>query len=357
MDEGEPDEQSDSALGEGDFGEEDAAVSEEELEQMIAEAMRDVATRERKEREQSPEARAAVAFASEAGCTPEEARQILGEIERARQLRDGEGRLIRDRIVEELSRIVQENIVERLRYIAPVPMSRGHDLDDPVEAWIELRSGVADPTGFSRHDREAEPEQAYGGFDVVLVGDKSGSMAGEHAREQQRVLFLCFDALHWVAEEFKDQGVQLLSPVDVRFGLVSFQEAGAKTDLPLGSAWGPKEQVAVWRSLEQNIGGGTPDHLGMEEAGKVLGLGSPTSTAVEGEREGEAMGQDRVQIILEYSDGGSDDPQAFAQAIAALRKRGVIADSYRKDLAGFPAWVAEKVIAAAEQLVPQKVRK
>ncbi len=69
------------------------------------------------------------------------------------------------------------------------------------------------------------------------------------------------------------------------------------------------------------------------------------------------MWKDRIQVVLEYSDGGSDDATAFAQAVAALRARGIVADSYRRDLPGFPPWVAVHIINAAAKLKPRKVKR
>ncbi|MBI4142621.1 hypothetical protein HY480_01975 [Candidatus Uhrbacteria bacterium] len=369
MDEEETDEADDQQLGEGDFGEEDAAVSEEELEEMIRAAEQDLDRRER-----SVEVQRQLAFAAEAECSEQEAAEVLQGIADARNARDREGRNIRDRLVTELSKIVKENIVERPAYRAPVRMSRGTELEDPVAARLDRRAGSQDPTGFGRSERKIEREQVYGGMDVVLVTDKSGSMSNKW-REQQRLCFLVFDALHEAADQFQRYRVRLLSPVDVQFGLVSFRgkdakrKAEAEVDLPLGSAWGPKEQLRVWRALHANVGGGTPDHLGMEAAGKVLRSRFSPSTAVEGEREarpqlqqaglrgGRGVGKDRIQVVLEYSDGGSDDPTAFAASVAALRDRGIIADSYRKDLPGFPPWVAEHIINAAAKLKPRRVKR
>ncbi|MFH1098957.1 MAG: transglutaminase domain-containing protein [Candidatus Uhrbacteria bacterium] len=352
MDEGEPDEMTDDAITEGDFGEED--VSSKELEEMIREAQKEL-----DKREQSAEVQQRLAFAAEAGegCTEQEAAELLQFIKQVRNMRDREGRNIRDRLITEFSKIVKENIVERPAYRAPVRMSRGAELEDPVAAVLDLRAGSQDPTGFGRSERKVEREQVMGGMDVVLVADKSGSMS-DRWREQQATLFLIFDALNEAADQFKRYRVRLLSPVDVQFGLVSFRgkdakrKAEAEVELPLGSVWGPKEQLRVWRALQGNVGGGTPDHLGMEAAEAMLEV--PTPSRSPSARGGE---KERVQVVLEYSDGGSDDATAFAAAIAVLRNQGIVADSYRQDLSGFPSWVAEHIIAAAAKLKPKRVKK
>lgn len=354
MDEGDPDEQDAEALGEGDYGESDA-LSADELEQMIQEAAKEL---DRKERESKERAVAVFAEQAGSGCTPEEAKQILAQMDAARELRDREGRRIHDRLKAEFQKIVRENLRETLRYEAPVRMSQGTSLEDPVEAMLGIRAGEADPTGFGRERPKVEREQVYGGLDVVLVADGSGSMSlpmpskKSRWRAQQEVVFLAMDTLHEAAEDFRDARVRLLSPVDIRTGLVIFKAGGAKIHLPLGTAWGPKEQYTVWKALQENVGGGTPDHLGMDTAGEMLNEKTVPGTVFEAPPRDE-----RVRVVLEYSDGESDDATAFAASIAALRRGGIIADAYRKELDGYPAWVAEHVIAAAAKLLPQHVKR
>ena len=369
MDDEETDEAKDDFVFEGDFGEEDAKeISDEELEKMIEEAKANLDKKER-----VPEKRSALRFAEDAGCTPEEAREILKQIEAARELRDRRGRKIRDRIVSEFQKIIKENRVERLRYKAPVRLSDAHELADPVEAMLDIDSGESDPGGFARYEGKVEIEQLYGGFDVVFIVDKSGSMGETDPktgqpkwREQQKFVFVFMDALYFVAQEFKRERIKLISPLDIRSGLVSFQSGKATVELPLGSKWGPQEQYKVWKALQQNVGGGTPDHLGLNATQEII---KEDMAAYPKEK-------NRLRLALVSADGGSDNTAATMQSKEALKSIGVVVKAAGigvgarqveatylpdgKNLEGFdsvPDWASEEVISEAKKLFPRKVKR
>ncbi len=369
MDDEEIDEQSSDAAMEGDFGEQEAPeLSDEELEQLITEAQEAL---EKKERE--PEELAALNFAEQAGCSPEEAKQILKRITEAREKRDKQGRNIRARLLAEWQKIIQDNLIDRTRYTAPIRMSRGEELVDPVETVLDLRAGEADPTGFSKHERKTEKEQIYGGFDAFLVVDKSGSMAetdGSSGRpkweDQQVFSFLLMDSMYAAAQEFKRQKIKLISPMDVRVALVSFNAGGGRVELPLGTAWGPKEQLQVWKALQENVGGGTPDHLGLQTVKKMI----------EQDAVNLQQSKQRLRLVLVSADGGSDSVPATISAKEDLKSAGVVVKAagigsgasqviatYTPDgsnLASFadaPDWAAEEIITQAKLLNPKKVKR
>jgi len=66
-----------------------------------------------------------------------------------------------------------------------------------------------------------------------------------------KIRFVFMDALYFAAQEFKRNRIKLISPIDLRSGLVSFQAGGAAVELPLGFKWGPKEQIQVWKALQK----------------------------------------------------------------------------------------------------------
>lgn len=369
MDDQEMDEEASDAAMEGDFGEQDAEIlSDEELEKLMQEAQ---AALEKKEK--APEELAALSFAEQAGCSPEEAKQILKRITEAREKRDKQGRNIRARMLAEWQKIIQDNMVDRSRYTSPIRMSQGQELADPVEAVLDLRAGEADPTGFSKFERKTEQEQIYGGFDGFLVVDKSGSMAETDPvsgrpkwEDQQLFTFLLIDSMYAAAQEFKRQKVKLISPMDVRVALVSFSAGGGRVELPLGTVWGPKEQLQVWKSLQENVGGGTPDHLGLQTVGKMI------------EQDSKQRPQDkqRLRLVLVSADGGSDNVAATISAKESLKSSGAVVkaagigsgsrqvvSTYGPDgtnLESFgdaPDWAANEVITQAKLLRPKKIKR
>ena len=369
MDDEEMDENKEDSVLEGDFSEQEAEeISKEELEKMIVEAKAELDKKECKKEEVG-----ALKFAEDAGCTPEEAREILRQIGEVRELRDRRGRRIRDRIVSELQKIIKENQVERLRYKAPVRLPDADELVDPVEASIDIDAGEIEPGGFAKHEQKIEPEQIYGGFDMIFVVDKSGSMGETDSKsgspkwkEQQKFVFVFMDALYFAAQEFKRERVKLTSPIDLRSGLLSFQAGSAAIELPLGSAWGPKEQYQVWKALQKNVGGGTPDNLGLNAAQKVIQ---------------EDMAQNpqekkRLRLVIVSADGGSDNERATIQAKEALKSIGAVVKAAGigsgakkvestyypdgKNLNGFedlPDFAAEEIIVEVKKLYPRKVKR
>lgn len=369
MDDEEMDEDKDDSAFEGDFGEQESEeISKEELEKMIAEAKAELDKKEDKKEEIG-----AVKFAEDAGCTLEEAKEILRQIEEARELRDKRGRRIRDRIVSELQKIIKENKVERLRYKAPVRLPDSDELVDPVEASLDIDAGEAEPGGFAKHEQKIESEQIYGGFDAMFVVDKSGSMGEADPRsglpkwkEQQKFIFLFMDSLYFAAKEFKRERIKLVSPIDLRSGLVSFQADGAAVELPLGSAWGPKEQYRVWKALQENVGGGTPDNLGLNAAQKVI----------EEDMALNPLKNKRLRLVIVGADGGSDDKRATMQAKEALKSMGVVVkaagigsgakeveSTYYPDgktmdsFEDLPDFAAEEIITEAKKLYPRKIKR
>ncbi len=369
MDEQENDE-AESETGEGDFGEQDAEIlSDEELAELIAEAEKVLADKER----QRPEELQACRFAEQTGCSPEEAKYILKRIAEVREKRDGQGRLIRSRLTTEWQKIIRDNMVDRSRYTAPIRMSHGYDLADPVEAVLDLKAGESDPTGFSKFERRTEREQIYGGFDTFLIVDKSGSMSeidsqsGRPKWEDQQVFtFLLMDSLYSAAQEFKKQKIKLISPLDLRTALVSFSAGGAQVELPLGTDWGPKEQLLVWKSLQENVGGGTPDYLGLQTVTELINQDKRENNSV----------KNRLRLVLVSADGGSDSVEKTIVAKEDLKASGVIVKaagigsgakevistynpdgSNLKSFADTPDWAAKEVLDQAKKLYPKKVKR
>jgi hypothetical protein len=368
MDEEETDEQAEDEKQEGDFGEEDAPeISDEELDEMLEQAQRAIL-----ERKEGPEKKLEIAFAEEAGCTPEQAKSILAEIKLARELLDNRRESIQRRLIREFQKIVEANRVDRSRYVAPVRMSRGQTLEDPVEAVLEMRAGVADPTGFARYEKKIELEQIYGGFDVLFVADKSGSMneadsQSGHAKylDQQRMIFLLCDSLYEAEKSLKRVGVKLISPLSIQTGVISFQSGEAKVELPLSTEWGPKQQFQLWQGLQSNVGGGNADAKALKIVEKIF----------KDDAEIKKSKKPRLRLVLVSADGGSDDVSAVATHKEVLKRQGVVVkaggigsgaraveSSYYPDgknlpsFSSLPEWVSEQVISEAKKMYPHKIK-
>ena len=174
------------------------------------------------------------------------------------------------------------------------------------------------------------------------------------------------DAMYFTAQEFKRERIKLVSPIDIRSGLVSFQAGGAAIELPLGGNWGPKEQYQVWKALQKNVGGGTPDNLGLNSAQKVI----------EDDIARNPQEKKRLRLVIVGADGGSDNKGKTMQAKEALKSMGVVVKAAGiglgakevestyypdgKNLDGFedlPDFAAEEIIAEAKKLYPRKIKR
>lgn len=378
MDDEEMDEKEEDQNFEGDFGEEEAEIlSDEELVEMIKEVEEEI--RQELEKQKSLEEQRELFFTEQAGCSREEAREILQQIESAKNLKDKKGRNILDKLSKVFLGIIQENLKEMPAYIAPVKMPRGDELDDVVETWIDLELGEAEPGGFKKFTKKFERNLEYGGFDLILVADKSGSMAEvdpktgqQKYKEQQKFIYLCFEALHKFSEMCRKNRIKLLSPIDVRVSLVDFSGNTANVVLPLSSLWSPKEQLIIWKSLQENVGGGTPDHLGLETARNLI---AQDIEKANGEKNKKAL-KDRLRLVITSCDGGSDNSGLVARQRAELKKMGVVAKhlgltesakaikaTYQPDgdfvdsVADAPEWVANELIEEVRKLRPKRVKR
>ena len=378
LDEKEMDEKEEDKDFEGDFGEIEAEIlSDEELKQMIEEIKK--IQEEEKERKKSPEEIRALNFSQEAECSPEEAKKVLSQIEKARQLKDSKGRNILDLLSKEFLKIVKENLKEIPSYRAPVRLPEADELEEPVEAYIDIKSGEAEPSGFKKYEKKIEKIQEYGGFDLILVCDKSGSMAesdpstGEEKwREQQKFAYLVLEALHKFSHYCRTHQIKLLSPIDVRTALIIFRAGGHKVVLPLSDKWGPKEQYQVWQQLQENVGGGTPDHLGLKAAERMI----LEDIEKQKTRAGRKELKKRLRLVIATADGGSDNKSAVRSALKDLRENDIVVEGAGlteaakeieatyypfgkclKSTREAPEWAANRVIKQVEKLYPKKIKK
>jgi len=370
MDEEEMDEAEGEIL-EGDFGEIEAEILlDQEIKEMIKRAEEEI----EKEKKITPEEQRILNFAKEAECSEEEAKRILAQIGEARKLKDKKGRLILDRLSNEFIKIIQENLKEVPSFRAPVRISGADELVEPVEAWLDIKTGESEPSGFGKYEKKIEKEQVYGGFDVIFVKDKSGSMAETDPKsgkikylEQQKGNFLLNESLHRFSQLCKRQRIKLLSPIDVRYTDIGFQGDKAEAFFPLTDKWGPKEQLAVWKKSAENIGGGTPDNLGLKVAREMI-----EKDIKETKKKGEA----RLRLVIVLADGGTDPDKVVEREKEKklLRGMGVIViglglteagkameatyypeGGWVESVSEMPEWVAEKVIEQVKRLYPRKI--
>ncbi|MBI5022997.1 MAG: hypothetical protein HZC05_02430 [Candidatus Magasanikbacteria bacterium] len=332
IDEEPPDEKSEDDAGPGDYGEQEAQpIIEEEFlkfKEKIAEAKRKAA-----EETATPEERASREFAKSAGCTPEQARRVMAKIAEARNVRDARGRVVRDGLADEFQKIVETNFKDVPEYRGPVMRSQGDEMDDKVMIGKEVRLGVADPLGYAREILQQKITQEYGGMDVWLVFDRSGSMDEidtttnrPKKEEQQLAGFLTLDGINAFSYKTESAARQdlLISPLSVRSSVIAFQGNNADALKSLGASWTPKEQYDIWSGLESNIGGGTPAHLGIMKARAEI----ERAIALDKKNKGFLNEKKRLRVVMVFMDGVVDNETAYLAEQKKLEDLEVFVSSW-----------------------------
>ncbi|MDO8658200.1 MAG: VWA domain-containing protein [Candidatus Levybacteria bacterium] len=303
-------------------------------------------------------------FARDAGITTERAQQILPTLLKVDQLRDSQGRNILARLKEQFDRIIEKYTIIRQENLGLVEMSRGQTLEEPVSALIDIRSGSFDPTGFQRKKFVEETQQYYGGWDLEVVTDGSDSM-NEHLggkvkyMAQRDMSYLLHRALHRFSQEAQRRKFRLITPLKIRSSQYMFrsQEVNGRMEgkieeiKTLSDEFTPPQMALLWEKSADNIGGGTPAHLGLKA---VLERITP-------EEEELLRNKKLLKVVALISDGGYDDPIRVQNLIKQLQELNVIVAEFHitdaQSLEQLPQNVAERVIEAVRTLMPERVQK
>lgn len=245
-----------------------------------------------------------LAFAEAAQCSLAEARRVIETTVRLRkdhsdQLREGE---------KIWRKALRENRVILPGYRGPVGPKIGRKLDLRyiVPLAIAARTQNRDPIAFNRTDRREQTEKIFGGYEVYIVVDRSKSMrdpdptCGRPKKEVQRdAVFLLVDSIMQQATLARRAG-QLKHPMPVRVCIAACG-GDAKIIFPLTDQWRAKEQIQLYRSLDEKPADSTPDHLALE----LIRTAMTKSPDAHDER--------LHRIVIICADGGSDKP-ALARA-------------------------------------------
>lgn len=295
-------------------------------------------------------------FAREAGLTPEEATQILNTLAQVDQMKDRQGRLITARLREQYERIIEQYINVRREPLGAVEMSRGKDLEEPVSALIDFRTGNLDPNGFLKKRQVEEKEEFYSGWDLEIIADGSGSMNEFLGRKQKYLIqrdmnYLMHRELHRFSQDAQRRRLRLVTPLKIRSGQYIFRENKIEEIKPLSDEFTPAQMALLWKKSAENIGGGTPAHLGLQA---VLDRIPPQEVQLLKDKK-------LLKVVALVSDGGYDDPRRVSNLIKRLEEMNVIVAEFpitdEGSLERLPEAVAEKVIEEAALLMPKRIKK
>lgn len=359
----------------GDYGEQEAVgPSDEYLAKVKAELEKKVESLSHTSAERK--------IAEDTGIELREARAIMKEITATEETRLPNGRRVVDALSQLFDMIVESRQHFTEEYTGPLrKRDGGGRIDDIVAHAIGIRSGESDPLSREKEQEKEEQEKLIGGFDVYLIGDKSGSMSSTVDGEakwklQRRALYLILSALHRFEEKLVRSGVQMdkNQSLSVRTESLSFRGDTAEeidTDKSLSNRFESADKVRLWHSLTGQGGGN----------GDVTALQMIHHEIVEELKEAEAQGnkEQRLRIVIPMTDGYPDSISGVHQMAEALGKQGAVVigigltetastvrdiyatpfshGDYVKDISDLPALVAKYVILEAMKLFPEKAKK
>ena len=245
-------------------------------------------------------------LAEGAGVALSEARQIVKEINEAEQTRLPNGELLTDVLAKVCNLLVESRKTNVPSHTGPVRESEGgEEIENKVQHYIKVKGGETDPRTRALPTTENKEELVINGYDVIFIGDKSGSMqstdeAGEQLwKMQRRAEFLVFSVLHRLEKNLKRAGLHEKNKLSVRTQGVSFRGNGPEDidlDKPLASDFTPLDKVNMWHSLTQQGGGnGDPEALAY--------IYEQIKQEIEDNTK-KGLSNNRLRVIVACSDGG-----------------------------------------------------
>jgi hypothetical protein len=316
-----------------------------------------------------------------AGVELKEARQIVKEVNEAEQTRLPNG----ERIVDTLSRLFNAIIESRKSmtntYAGPVRRCEGGEaIEDIVRHKIGVLSGDTDPVSREKPTEKIKEEEIFGGFDLHIIGDKSGSMSSTVKDEalwkmQRRAEYLIFSATHRFEKNLERAGLQKDNSLSVRTQGISFRGSDKDEidlDKEFSTEFTAKNKVKMWHSLTGASGGnGDPEALGV--------IYEQIKDEIE-ENQKHNTKDNCLRLIIACSDGGyiGDDDikmQELAKKLGKLNavvvgigltntatnvKEVMTTDYSRGDIAqdinDLPILVAKHLVLEAIKLFPEKAK-
>lgn len=326
------------------------SMSEENLAQLEKEAEKQLA------KQNETQDQYLLQFAREASIDPTKAKEILANLAEVDQLKDSQGRNLLMRLKEQFDKVIEQYTELKQENLGLVEMSRGQELDDPVGAYIDIHSGSLDPTGFERKRIVEEKKQYYGGWDLEIIADGSGSMnetlGGRVKHKVQRDMsYLLHRALHRFSQEAQRRKLRLITPLKIRSSQYMFRGSDVEEIKPLSDQFTPPQMALLWEESSKNVGGGTPAHLGLQRVFDTIT-----------DEEKQLLKEKKLlKVVALISDGGYDNQTKVNDLTAQLQELNVVVAEFHitdaKSLDDLPQNVVEKVIEQARSLMPERIKK
>ena len=229
------------------------------------------------------------------------------------------------RNIDNVREVWRQVVAERVnleRGFTRTPETEGEMLDRAslVRVVADVAAGIERPRAFLRRDRRPKRTRREGSTDYVLLIDRSASMQGPAASAAATAALIMLEALAGVerdiAAEERALGIDL--ELSLRTALIVF-DSTPHTVKPLAGALDDRARIELDTAIHAPQGS-TNDAAALRAAAEEFGIGRGVGGVGGG---GGAGGVERRRVAILVSDGGTNDADAAARELAALRAKGV----------------------------------
>jgi hypothetical protein len=251
-------------------------------------------------------------YAEAQGVSPEELRAYQRFRKSLEGIIDPETREpVMDGLRELFERIIARRVKSKPEPRYPLP--EGDELEFPAEAVVRTRAGEAEPDVWSDIEIREREGEMVGDFDIAVVGDVSGTMAGTRATEQRKAIGLVLEALSEFSERLDEIRTRLQHDLWVRNEAWVFGDEDEEIK-KLSEGITEQERVKAYKRLGKADGGHTRDYLVLEKLANRL-----TEEEIERMRRGTLK-----KIVIVMTDGKSHGAEKVRGYLKTLREAGVI---------------------------------
>ncbi|MEK9159831.1 MAG: transglutaminase domain-containing protein [Patescibacteria group bacterium] len=202
-------------------------------------------------------------------------------------------------------------------YRGPVRQSEGDELDDPVDAAIDLLAGEPDPLGYKIHAVKTREEIYVTEFEDDAILDLTGSMSGTPAEEQKKMILSGLYNLMMLNKrlDLDKYRKRMKDPINLRSHVLSF-----KGDTLVSVLQNPEQKIDekalafLYDELNKTQSGG----------GNLVGALKAYEAALDGKTDQKIKNGKCVKVLTIVSDGGVGDKPEAVNIITRLRARGIV---------------------------------
>ena len=254
-------------------------------------------------------------YADQIGVIKEELQNYRNIVEQLNQIRNLETNV---RIIDELSDLIKRIIANRLKvgHAPKYPVEEGDELVDPAQLVADVSAGNLEPKVWESTEVREKRGERFGEVEITLVCDRSGSMRGTKAIEQQKSAVLMMEVLKEFADICEEEKINVDKPLEIRSEVYSFK-SDSNDSIPIkkmSKELGEKERIKV-AALLSDTSGGTTDFICLEAL--YGNLDDETKNKI---KNGELK-----KIVIVFTDGESDAPERVQAVLGHLRRDGIIA--------------------------------